>query len=249
MITEGDPPTGRRVEFRGSFGRLKVQRVKALAVKASQRRQEMDKIDHKLVVEDKPSFDKSVSSHSKLEVKGEKKKVNVPRHRGRVSSASQLQEYTDTVQVKGTSEDITSSGMTMKNGFEPYLDYQIKPDKPQRLIKKASPVASVRMGSTASLRGWRNGRSIYNFNSELPDLMRQRNLSTNTEFFSLKSFKDLGCSEYMIECLSRQLFHRPSHIQVYKHYHMYMKDMICHDFEVYLFLQVLEFFVIMMRFV
>lgn len=214
VITEGDPPTGRHVEFRASFGRLKVQRVRALGVKASQRRQEMDKIDHKLVVDDKPPFDKSLNSHSKLEVMGEKKKVNAPRQRGRVSSASQLQEYTDKLQVKGTSEDITSSGMTMKNGFEPHSDYRIKPVTPQRLIKKANPVASVRMGSTASLRGWNNGRSISNFNSELPDLVRQRNLSTNSDFFSSKSFKDLGYSEYMIECLRKQLFHRPSHIQV-----------------------------------
>lgn len=174
----------------------------------------MGKIDHKLVVEDKPSFDKSISSHSKVEVPGNKEKVNAPRHKGRVSCASQLEEYTGTSQAKGTSEDITSSGMTTKSGIEPNSDCQIRPEKPRGLIKKASPEASVRMGSTASLRGWRNGMPSY-FSPELPDLTRQRKVSTKSDFFSSKSFEDLGYSEYMIECLRRQLFYRPSHIQVY----------------------------------
>ncbi|KAG5030370.1 hypothetical protein AAZX31_06G002300 [Glycine max] len=36
---------------------------------------------------------------------------------------------------------------------------------------------------------------------------------SDTKFFSLKSFKEIGCSEYMIESLQKLLFSRPSHVQ------------------------------------
>jgi ATP-dependent RNA helicase DDX18/HAS1 len=34
------------------------------------------------------------------------------------------------------------------------------------------------------------------------------------DFFSRKSFRDLGCTDFMIESLKGQVFVRPSHIQV-----------------------------------
>lgn len=159
--------------------------MRALAIKAS-RRSRRQETDRRN--HDKPSPIVE-DTHSKLEAMGKKNKVNAFRHG---PSASQLQ--------------VTSSGMTRKNVS--VSENETSPNKPQtRLTKKATP--------EASLRGW-SGRSIDNYNSELPDpmLRRQRKFSTNSDFFSWKSFRDLGYSDYMIECLKKQLFHRPSHIQV-----------------------------------
>ncbi|XP_015870126.3 DEAD-box ATP-dependent RNA helicase 50 isoform X2 [Ziziphus jujuba] len=175
---EADPPPA------AHFGRLKPQRVRALAIKASRRRQETDaQVHHKPgpVVED---------THSKLESTS-----TAFTHQPR---ASQLQP--------------TSSAVTRRKNVS-VSHNELSPDKPQtRLIKKAS------QKEEASLRGWRSGRSrsIHSLNSELPDpmlLRNQRKFSTNTDFFSWKSFRDLGFSDFMIECLRKQLFHRPSHIQ------------------------------------
>lgn len=73
--------------------------------------------------------------------------------------------------------------------------------------------------SPAHLRGWRNAdSSTVERAADQPTghLKKQhRNLSGDDgRFFSRKSFRELGCSDDMVECLSRQQFHRPSHIQV-----------------------------------
>ncbi|XP_073106815.1 DEAD-box ATP-dependent RNA helicase 50 isoform X3 [Elaeis guineensis] len=57
-------------------------------------------------------------------------------------------------------------------------------------------------GGAASLQSGAAGRS-----------KRHRKTSTDGGFFSRKSFKDLGCSDDMIESLRGQMFLRPSHIQ------------------------------------
>ena len=45
---------------------------------------------------------------------------------------------------------------------------------------------------------------------------RTKLMATASNFFSRKSFRDAGYSDYMIECLRKLHFHRPSHIQVYQ---------------------------------
>ncbi|GMN42287.1 hypothetical protein TIFTF001_011497 [Ficus carica] len=46
------------------------------------------------------------------------------------------------------------------------------------------------------------------------DLTQQSKSATGAaDFFSRKSFRDVGCSEFMIECLRKLKFQRPSHIQ------------------------------------
>lgn len=48
---------------------------------------------------------------------------------------------------------------------------------------------------------------------------KKRTLYEGSSFFSKKSFRDLGCSAYLIESLRKQMFERPSHIQAmaFKH--------------------------------
>ncbi|XP_021300028.1 DEAD-box ATP-dependent RNA helicase 50 [Herrania umbratica] len=80
--------------------------------------------------------------------------------------------------------------------------------------KNAEPEGSFRGGSAAHLRGWGDGGSIHKRKMKSPDLLKKhRKLSVGGDFFSRKTFRDLGCSEYMIKSLKEQLFVRPSHIQ------------------------------------
>ncbi|CAA7405747.1 unnamed protein product [Spirodela intermedia] len=80
-------------------------------------------------------------------------------------------------------------------------------------------------GGTSPLRGWRNAQSsTMERASDQPTghLKKQhRDLSGDDgRFFSRKSFRELGCSDDMVECLSRQQFRHPSHIQALTYSHL-----------------------------
>ncbi|EOY16963.1 PREDICTED: DEAD-box ATP-dependent RNA helicase 50 [Theobroma cacao] len=78
----------------------------------------------------------------------------------------------------------------------------------------AEPEGSFRGGSAAHLLGWGDGGSIHKPKMKSPELLKKHHkLSVGGDFFSRKTFIDLGCSEYMIKSLKEQLFVRPSHIQ------------------------------------
>ncbi|XP_038978955.1 DEAD-box ATP-dependent RNA helicase 50 isoform X2 [Phoenix dactylifera] len=63
----------------------------------------------------------------------------------------------------------------------------------------------------SSSRGWGGAASLQS--AAAGQLKRHRKASTDGGFFSRKSFKDLGCTDVMIESLRGQMFLRPSHIQ------------------------------------
>lgn len=206
---DNDRQPARTRKLAASFGRLKVHRVKSVVEKNSRMKQEVDEGDDELNVQDAPPF---INSQSTLEVRGNKKNANAPSHGGRTSSASRSEEFRNMRRKKGTADGIDRSGVNVKDAFEPLTDNQTKQHKPHRSDTMVSrQKASVSRGSSA--KGWGNGGgSMYDL-SELPDLKQRRKFSTDSDFFSRKSFRDLGCSDYMIECLRRQLFQRPSHIQ------------------------------------
>lgn len=66
--------------------------------------------------------------------------------------------------------------------------------------------------SLHSSRGWEGAASLKSVASG--QSKRHRKTSSDSGFFSRKSFKDLGCSDDMMESLRGQMFLRPSHIQV-----------------------------------
>ncbi|VVA38447.1 PREDICTED: DEAD-box ATP-dependent RNA [Prunus dulcis] len=208
---DNDRQPARTRKLAASFGRLKVHRVKSVVEKNSRMKQEVDESDDELNVQDAPPF---INSQSTLEVRGNKKNANAPSHGGRASSASRSEEFRNMRRKKGTEDGIDRSGVNVKDAFEPLTDDQTKQHKPHRSDTMVSrQKASVSRGSSANAKGWGNGGgSMYDL-SELPDLKQRRKFSTDSDFFSRKSFRDLGCSDYMIECLRRQLFQRPSHIQ------------------------------------
>lgn len=216
VITNRDLPTTSAGGSAGNFGRLKAQRVRALVKKTSRMKQDISEDDSKLVVEDAP-FGKSVSSHAKPEFIGRKKKENASRHERRVSRTSQSQDAMDVMQITGTTEYLDHSDVPLKQGFEPHSEYRITPDKPHKFDSKTTtPETLVPKRSAANLRGWGGGGPVHDFKTESADLLKQRRkLSTGSGsgFFSRKSFRDLGCTDYMIESLRGQLFLRPSNIQ------------------------------------
>ncbi|XP_008222311.1 PREDICTED: DEAD-box ATP-dependent RNA helicase 50 [Prunus mume] len=210
-LRDNDRQPARTRKLAATFGRLKVHRVKSIVEGNSRMKQEVDESDDELNVQDAPPF---INSQSTLEVRGNKKNVNAPSHGGRASSASRSEEFRNMRRKKGTADGIDRSGVSVKDAFEPLTDDQTKQHKPHRSDTMVSrQKASVSRGSSANAKGWGNGGgSMYDL-SELPDLKQRRKFSTDSDFFSRKSFRDLGCSDYMIECLRRQLFQRPSHIQ------------------------------------
>lgn len=204
----------------GNFGRLKAQRVRAVVKNTSQTKHNASENDDKLFIENR-SFGKSVISHPKLEHIGRKQKENAFRNRGIVAGASQSQEVSDMMKIRGTSDDFDHSDITLKQGFKPCLDNLNKPAKHYKSdteTRMMSEISAPRV-SARNLRGWGSGGSTHNFRSESSDFLSQRRkLSSGNGFFSKRSFRDLGCSEFMIESLKELLFLRPSHIQVYRHY-------------------------------
>ncbi|KAE8723405.1 DEAD-box ATP-dependent RNA helicase 50 [Hibiscus syriacus] len=74
--------------------------------------------------------------------------------------------------------------------------------------KNSEPVGSF---AAPHLRGWADGGSIRNPKLKSPHHLNKH--LSGTDFFSRKTFANLGCSEYMIKSLKEQDFLRPSHIQ------------------------------------
>uniref|UniRef100_A0A5B7BVN7 Putative DEAD-box ATP-dependent RNA helicase 50 n=1 Tax=Davidia involucrata TaxID=16924 RepID=A0A5B7BVN7_DAVIN len=199
----------------GSFGRLKAQKVRDLLNKTHWMKQNINERDSdELLVEDGP-FHGSISSHSGPELLDEQKGLDVLKDRRNVSRASQSQETRDMSQKVVTREDMEHSEITIKHEVEKLSEYQNKPTKSRESdIQLAGSDVSVSRVSAAALRGWGNGESVCNFRYKVTDISKQwQKLTADSDFFSRKSFRDLGCSEYMIESLRSQLFLRASRIQ------------------------------------
>lgn len=199
----------------GSFGRLKAQRVKALTTKTSKAKRELNECDdNELEVEGAPSR-RSIGSHSELEFMDEKKKLLI--HGGNASRAFRRREIKDVIQTTGEIKDKIHSDKTVKRDIGKFSELQITPEKPHRSDNKiAGADVLVPRVSTANLQGWGYGETMRNFEFETTNIPKRRgkgNSLADSDFFSGKSFRDLGCSDYMIESLRGQLFVRPSHIQ------------------------------------
>ncbi|KAL3631578.1 DEAD-box ATP-dependent RNA helicase 50 [Castilleja foliolosa] len=68
--------------------------------------------------------------------------------------------------------------------------------------------------SDSSSRGWGTVRSVDSYRPKTDNLSKKGEMiKANNDFFSRKSFKELGCTDYVIEALRSLQFIRPSHIQ------------------------------------
>ncbi|KAK4856659.1 hypothetical protein QYF36_019790 [Acer negundo] len=164
-----------------------------------------------------PSTKKSSSSFSRLKAQrvralvnktssthdhmGKKNTIYVSQKERGLSAASLSRKLRGTKLTSETEEDMDNS-----HHVNHISDDQIIADKPH--------MSDTKRASAASLRGWGDGGSIHNPEYESTNLpMQRRKLNAEKDFFSRKSFKELGCTDYIIESLKQQLFLRPSRIQ------------------------------------
>lgn len=176
-----------------SFGRLKVQRVKALSKRHSQLKEGSREYD------DEPTREAFGHSRSEVESQTRNKKSTTHKHEDKVPGAERLRAIRESILRSNTEE----------------MDIRVNHSKPGVRHENYATEHPVAGGSNAGIRGWGKGGSSQDFLSESVDLHKQnKKVSANSDFFSRKFFTDLGCNEYLIESLRKQLFVRPSHIQV-----------------------------------
>ncbi|CAK7327463.1 unnamed protein product [Dovyalis caffra] len=91
--------------------------------------------------------------------------------------------------------------------------HEIKPPKSDSkmagshvLVPRPSSSSYSRRSSSSHSRGW--GKGVDSRSTQVSVERGHEN-----DFFSRKSFRDLGCTDFMIESLKGQVFVRPSHIQ------------------------------------
>lgn len=211
-VTSSDSPAAHTLKSAPNFGRLKTHRVKALVKKSYRMKQDIGKHNDKTIVENSPSY-RSVRLHSGLEFTGKKKKVDALSHEQSVSRTSQIQEVMDSVQKTRNRKDTSHSDRTGKYDVEQLPISRVAPVRAPIDNKTPRSDVHVSRNSAYNLRGWGSGDS-HKFRSEPAELVQQSHKSSpDGGFFSKTSFRDLGCSDYMIESLRGQLFIRPSHIQ------------------------------------
>ncbi|KAL0311571.1 UNVERIFIED_CONTAM: DEAD-box ATP-dependent RNA helicase 50 [Sesamum angustifolium] len=80
--------------------------------------------------------------------------------------------------------------------------------------KSTRQVFSFSDFSATSSKGWRNGEPVHSYRPKVDGIPKKgQKLKANSDFFSRKSFKELGYSDYIIESLRSLQYVRPSHIQ------------------------------------
>ncbi|CAN4119753.1 unnamed protein product [Withania somnifera] len=173
----------------GNFDRLKFGRMRDLVRKSYKKNKEGDVIDH---IEDNvrdASFQSSISSYSEPDQLREKQTSSVPQALAKIQQLSSRK----------------NSQKTIRKEDEGYLS--------EFDAESAQLVDPGSKASASSLRGWGSGGSIHHTSKGEEVSRERRNLDDRNNFFSRKSFQDMGCSDYMIEALRNQHFVRPSHIQ------------------------------------
>ncbi|KAK2632791.1 hypothetical protein EUGRSUZ_L01074 [Eucalyptus grandis] len=160
-----------------SFGRLKSQRVKALAEKSSKLKEASHK-DYEQEIENVP-FDVPDLSYSKLDQQGKRKEAAIIGLKGKDSGAYRSKAAKDTAGRTDTA-DVDHSA------------YRTEPNKHGISATRVVGTEHSVRSSNADFRGWGRGVSVDDFRSESKDLNLHRKVSSNGDFYSRKSFEDLG---------------------------------------------------------
>lgn len=100
--------------------------------------------------------------------------------------------------------------ISVKSGIEQLMDDQLSLKSFES--KGNSTNASSKVSATRS-KGWNEREPRRSYRVELGDPKPTRKYDAGSDFFSRKSFRELGCCDEMIETLRAQDFVRPSHIQ------------------------------------
>ncbi|XP_074363758.1 DEAD-box ATP-dependent RNA helicase 50 isoform X2 [Apium graveolens] len=190
----------------GNFGRLKVQKVRKLARTTSSSQQ-----TGKKGAEDTYS-DMTVDSPYENEKLAVQRNFDALRDKLNVSRASRSQDNQGTMRRKAmTREDMEIYESVDVDEVEELPKDQSRSPKYQRIDPRSSGART----SAASFRGWSRGVPMEDEYEYRPTVYpkKGKKAHADSDFFSRKTFKDMGCTEYMIESLKSRLFNRPSHIQ------------------------------------
>ncbi|KAL0406088.1 UNVERIFIED_CONTAM: DEAD-box ATP-dependent RNA helicase 50 [Sesamum latifolium] len=95
------------------------------------------------------------------------------------------------------------------------VNVQKDTSKASRSVSKSTrQVVSFSDFSATSSKRWRSVEPIHSYRPKVDGIPKKgQKLKANSDFFSRKSFKELGCSDYIIESLRSLQYVRPSHIQ------------------------------------
>ncbi|KAK1380474.1 DEAD-box ATP-dependent RNA helicase 50 [Heracleum sosnowskyi] len=186
----------------GNFGRLKVQKVRKLARTTSSSQQTVDKT----------TKDRTVDSTNENEKLAVQRNFDALRDRLNVSRASRSQDNQITTRRKAMTREDTEN---YENVDEDEVDELPKHQTRSPKYQRTDPRSSDARTSAASFRGWSRGVPMEDDYEYRPTVYPKKGKKTNSDsdFFSRKTFKDMGCTEYMIKSLQSRLFNRPSHIQ------------------------------------
>ncbi|KAK4486914.1 hypothetical protein RD792_006223 [Penstemon davidsonii] len=96
-------------------------------------------------------------------------------------------------------------------------DLSAKKDTPKAVrgnTHSAGRVVSSSRVSAGSSKGWHNVEPTNSYRPKTNDISRKgQDVKADGDFFSRKSFKEVGCSDYVTESLRKLQYLRPSHIQ------------------------------------
>ncbi|KAL1806806.1 hypothetical protein ACET3Z_029874 [Daucus carota] len=196
----------------GNFGRLKVQRVRKLARATSSSQQAIKGREHVDKASKGTFSDTSADSPDENEKLAVRRNFDALRDKLNVTRAGRSQDKQDTMQRKAmTREDMEDYEDVDEDEVDEVPKHQTRSPKYQR----TDPRASDSRTSASSFRGWSRGVPMEDEYEYRPTVYPKKGKKANadSDFFSRKSFKDMGCTEYMMEALKSRLFNRPSHIQ------------------------------------
>ncbi|PIA35798.1 hypothetical protein AQUCO_03500276v1 [Aquilegia coerulea] len=191
----------------GSFAKLKVQKLRAITRKSSRNKQDDTGSDSENSVFDDVSFSGSDSESDNVV---RKTNVGVFKNKRIVSRTPKSQYVRDRV---GSNETVPSSNRSKIYRDNEYRKESSRAYENEDDIDKRD-ISIPRAASSASLGGWHRAVHSENSTYDSRPISRERGkISYVNGFFSKKNFKELGCSEEVIESLKSQQFVRPSHIQ------------------------------------
>ncbi|KAL9691615.1 hypothetical protein QQ045_012040 [Rhodiola kirilowii] len=185
----------------GNFGRLKTHKIIALAKKVSKMKQDSDE-----QVVEQNYIKRSSIAYSENEYEDQETTSQVTRRETIHSQRDRTR-----VQKADVEKDENEADERRYIGQEADRTY---PEK-LRIRGYSSPRSDISAPKkpVPEIRGWNRGDSMQRsgYEPDYPPMRWQK--SADKEFFSRKSYRDIGCKDYMIECLRVLGYMRPSNIQ------------------------------------
>ncbi|WCJ25127.1 DEAD-box ATP-dependent RNA helicase 50 [Euphorbia peplus] len=194
----------------GSFRKLKAEKLKVLMHRALTRKK-VQKDAYRPAEEDE-SFDNSIISDTEPESSQKEKTLPTFVSERIISATSPTQDYGASTETR-TGKHMKSYNSDVEHGEYDMSDDDMEPDKSQRFVSRRAGSDYSGRAASSHLRGWGNVGSVDSFRPKSKYSSRQQKDAAENGFFSRKSFKDLGCSEFMIQSLKGLGLLRPAVIQ------------------------------------